>query len=89
MALIKIRSVLKMSWFLTSLSIIRPVDGSGCEEDSYLGWWGLGLWSLIAGYCFLGLYVLCDNYFVPSLSFLGEYMGLSDDVCLVFSIFFG
>ena len=63
-------------------SFVELIDGSeSCSNGSLLGYWGLIIWIFIALYMFVGLYVLCEKYFVPTLTIIGDKMGLSEDVC--------
>ena len=65
-----------------TFSLVNYLDGSeNCMDGSTLGYGGIVLWVALAIYIFIGLYVLCEHYFVPSLTILGEKLNLSEDVC--------
>ena len=67
---------------VTEVSFINWIDGSeNCEEGSALGYAGIIVWILLSIYIFMGLYILCEDFFVPPLTILGEKWGLSEDVC--------
>ena len=64
-----------------AFSLIQLIDGSeDCEGGSHLGYWGLILWTLIIIYLFIGLYVLCEIYFVPILISISKRLNMSEDV---------
>jgi len=64
-----------------AFSLIDSIDGSeDCEGGSRLGYWGLILWTLIIIYLFVGLYVLCEIYFVPILISISKRLNMSEDV---------
>ena len=64
-----------------AFSLIQWIDGSeDCEDGSRLGYAGLILWTLIIIYLFIGLYVLCEIYFVPILISISKRLNMSEDV---------
>lgn len=64
-----------------AFSLIEWVDGSAaCDEASNLGYWGLIIWTFVIVYLFVGLYVLCEIYFVPILIAISKRLNMSEDV---------
>jgi len=64
-----------------AFSLISWIDGSSdCEDGSRLGYWGLIIWSFVIVYLFVGLYVLCEIYFVPILIAISQRLNMSEDV---------
>mmetsp|Transcript_16721 Transcript_16721/g.23394 ORF Transcript_16721/g.23394 Transcript_16721/m.23394 type:complete len:536 (+) Transcript_16721:192-1799(+) len=61
-------------------SIIALIDeSSNCEGESKLGYGGTVIWATMLVYLLVGLYLVCENHFVPSLQILGNKLGLSED----------
>lgn len=61
-------------------SLVALVDGApDCGAESTLGYGGLVLWTAIMLYLMMGLYLVCEHHFVPSLGILGRNLGLSED----------
>ena len=66
---------------LNEVSIINAMDGSdNCQDGSYLGYWGLIFWIFIDVFFFIGLYVLCEEYFVPTMMYVSKRLELSEDI---------
>jgi len=64
-----------------AFSLIQWIDGSSdCDAPSHLGYWGLIIWTLVIIYLFVGLYVLCEIYFVPILIAISRRLNMSEDV---------
>jgi len=64
-----------------AISLIELIDGADdCDPPSHLGVWGILLWGSICVYLFLGLYVLCDHYFLPVLIEISKRLKMSEDV---------
>eukprot|EP01083_Nonionella_stella_P276131 938136_1 len=64
-----------------AFSLIGSIDGAAdCSSESHLGFWGLILWTIIIIYLFIGLYVLCEIYFVPILLSIANRLNMSEDV---------
>lgn len=49
------------------------------ERDNVPGLW-IALYAVVLLYIFLGIAIVCDDYFVPSLELLSERLDLSEDV---------
>jgi len=62
------------------ISLIDALDGEGCGAESRLGRPGLILWFALVLYIFVGLAIICDDYFVISLEKIATTLQLSDDV---------
>merc|ERR1719361_532097 len=62
------------------LSLIAYFDGETCGNDSVLGYYGIPIWILIVVYFTIGQFVLCEEYFVPTLTSLGERLRMPQDV---------
>ena len=56
------------------------LECSDPESDDILAWSDTTLWAFALLYLFLGLYIICEHYFVPSLERIGDGMGLSEGV---------
>ena len=69
---------------MAEVSIVALIDGEGCEDESIMGYWGLFLWFFILIYCMMGQFVLCEEYFVPVLSNLGNRLGMSGIMILMY-----
>eukprot|EP00485_Elphidium_margaritaceum_P023561 CAMPEP_0202711874 /NCGR_PEP_ID=MMETSP1385-20130828/28132_1 /ASSEMBLY_ACC=CAM_ASM_000861 /TAXON_ID=933848 /ORGANISM="Elphidium margaritaceum" /LENGTH=85 /DNA_ID=CAMNT_0049371707 /DNA_START=48 /DNA_END=301 /DNA_ORIENTATION=+ len=65
---------------LNEVSLILAIDGEGCHEESKLGHWGLAIWIPFAIYLMVGQFVICEEYFVPILSQLGDRWKMTEDV---------
>eukprot|EP01084_Bolivina_argentea_P026688 49665_1 len=64
-----------------AFSLISLIDGSeSCDNDSSLGYYGLAIWTILIIYLFIGLYVLCEKYFVPILISMSKRLNMSEDV---------
>jgi len=61
-------------------SVVALVDGSAtCDDESVLGYGGIPIYLALLLYLMVGLYLVCEHHFVPSLQILGEELGLSED----------
>mmetsp|Transcript_9526 Transcript_9526/g.14304 ORF Transcript_9526/g.14304 Transcript_9526/m.14304 type:complete len:531 (-) Transcript_9526:235-1827(-) len=61
-------------------SVVEHLDGSmNCDAESAMGYGGLPLWIALIVYLMLGLYLVCEHHFVPSLKIFGDRMRLPDD----------
>eukprot|EP01083_Nonionella_stella_P029198 80456_1 len=65
---------------LSEISIIAQIDGADCDEESFMGYWGLVLWIALAIYLMIGQFVICEEYFVPILAQLGDRWNMAEDV---------
>eukprot|EP01084_Bolivina_argentea_P257055 432975_1 len=66
---------------LNEISIIAAIDGIDCSaHESVLGYYGLIIWISLAIYLMIGQFVICEEYFVPILSALGDRWHMPEDV---------
>uniref|UniRef100_A0A7S3DC54 Sodium/calcium exchanger membrane region domain-containing protein n=1 Tax=Palpitomonas bilix TaxID=652834 RepID=A0A7S3DC54_9EUKA len=62
------------------LSLMNLLDGPGCGANSTLKMGGIPIWLFGVLYMFLGLAIICDDFFVPTLDAISEALKLSEDV---------
>mgnify|MGYP003571735263 CR=1 FL=1 len=69
--------------FLGSETSIRDVLSGGsstCDSSFDESWYAIPIYSFGVFYMFLGLAIICDDYFVGSLEAISEALSLSEDV---------
>jgi len=59
---------------------MAELDGEGCDADHTMGPGAIPLWLIGVLFTFLGLAVICDDYFVLALAKISDSLKLSDDV---------
>jgi len=64
----------------SEVSLIVAIDGEGCTEESLMKYYGLFIWIPFAIYLMVGQFVICEEYFVPVLSQLGDRWKMAEDV---------
>ena len=64
----------------SGLSLIGLIEGSAACTTPFDTHGGVALFTVVTLYTFIGLAIVCDEYFCPSLEIISEALHLSEDV---------